>query len=78
VICGINNEDQILTELQTDFNIDNITHTIIAEFIKSEYQNRQQLQQCKHRSGGMYQRVYNRQDADKMNRKGMRAYGHWH
>jgi hypothetical protein len=43
-----------------------------------EYQNRQLLQQRGHRSGGVYIIVFNRQDADLLIRKGIRAYGQRH
>jgi hypothetical protein len=75
IICGIDNGHRNLTELKAEFNKDDITHKVMAKYIKWEYQNRQLLQQRGHRSGGVYITVVNRQDADLLIRNGIRAYG---
>jgi hypothetical protein len=78
VICGMDNGHRNLTELKAEFNKDDITRKVMAKYIKWEYQNRQLLQQRGHRSGGVYITVFNRQDADLLIRKGIRAYGQRH
>jgi hypothetical protein len=50
----------------------------MAKYIKWEFQNWQLLQLRGHSSGGVYIRVYNRQDADLLIRKGIRADGQRH
>jgi hypothetical protein len=75
VICGMDNGHRNLTELKAEFNKDDITHKVMAKYIKWEHQNRQLLQQRGHRSGGVCITVFNRQDADLLIRKGIRAYG---
>jgi hypothetical protein len=71
----MDNGHRNLTELKAEFNIDDISHKVKAKYIKWEYQNTQLLQQRSHRSGGIYITVFNRQDADKLIRQGIRAYG---
>jgi hypothetical protein len=78
VICGMDNGHRNLTELKAELNKDDITHKVMAKYIKWEYQNRQLLQQRGHRSGGVYITVFNRQDADLLIRNGIRAYGQRH
>jgi hypothetical protein len=78
VICGMDNGHRNLTELKAEFNKDDITHKVMAKYIKWEYQNRQLLQQRGDRSGGVYITVFNRQDADLLIRKRIRAYGQRH
>jgi hypothetical protein len=78
VICGVDNGHRNLTELKAEFNKDDITRKVMAKYIKWEYHNRQLLQQRSHSSGGGYITVFNRQDANLLIRKGIRAYGHRH
>jgi hypothetical protein len=78
VICGMDNGHRNLTELKAEFNKGDITRKVMAKYIKWEYQNRQLLQQRGHSSGGVYITVFNRQDADLLIRKGIRAYGQRH
>jgi hypothetical protein len=73
VICGMDNGHRNLTELKAE-----ITHKVMAKYIKWEYHNRQLLRQRGHSSGGVYITVFNRQDADLLIRKGIRAYGQRH
>jgi hypothetical protein len=70
----VDNGHRNLTELQAEFNKDDITRKVMAKYIKWEYENRQLLQQRGHSSGGVYITVFNRQDADLLIRKGIRAY----
>jgi hypothetical protein len=76
VICGMDNGHRNLTELKAEFIKDDIK--VMAKYSKWEYQNRQLLQQRGHRSGGVYITVFNRQDADLLIRKGIRAHGQRH
>jgi hypothetical protein len=55
-----------------------ISLAVIAKYIKWEYHKRQLLQQRGHSSGGVYIKVFKRQDADLLIRKGIRAYGQRH
>jgi hypothetical protein len=64
-----------LTELKAEFNNDDITRKVMTKYIKWEYQNSQLVQQHGHSSGWVYIIVFNIQDADLLNRKGIRAYG---
>jgi hypothetical protein len=77
VICGVDNGHRNLTELKAEFNKD-ITRKVMAKYIKWEYQNSQLLQQRGLSSGGVYITVFNRQEADLLIRKGIRAYGQRH
>jgi hypothetical protein len=78
VICGMDNGHRNLTELKAEFNKDDITRKVMAKYIKWEYQNWQLLQQCGHSSGGVNITVFNRQEADLLICKGIRAYGQRH
>jgi hypothetical protein len=75
VICGVDNGYWKLTELEAEFNKDDITRKVIAKYIKWEYQNRQLLHKLSHSPGEVYITVFNRQDADLLIRKELEPMG---